>query len=185
MHAKVYVWMPRSGLKHKIGWGHAAVKIKTLSGAQYYITWLPRGASGWLPSPNQEAGMRLGFAKIRDPKSGDVVDNPANIYGTALDYQADCKLMKMPANFTYDVPVIDFPGRRFGVSVHLMERFWKRLLALPPGHPRRRYARLSIHSNCAAVVVDALRAGGLDLFAKPPKNLIYQGTHTLVEWVQK
>lgn len=193
-YVRVYVWLGK-GLAYKLGAGHGAAEIVTPEGHKYYITLYNRGAGtsgrpGVFPSQSTEANKVVGFAQIRN-KAGQVVDNPhAHGTGQALSYHNDCDAYGCAANHTFEVPISVAPATAstdplFGVSVHRMERFWKRILLAAPGHPMRRYAALSTHNNCNGVVVDALLEGGLGHYAAPPSNFVYQDARTLIQWVEK
>lgn len=71
----------------------------------------------------------------------------------------------------------------WGLNTTAIESWWIDLMNLPVGHPRRNYRAVSKSKNCNATVVEALRVGGLSVYAKPPKNFVFQGTATLVKWV--
>ena len=187
-YVRVYVWMPR-GAAPFFDAGHGAAEIYTPERRTYYVTLLNResaGVPGLCTSSNGEASRRSGFVQIRD-RYGDIVPN-IEAHGTenALNFQKDCKLTGGPPHFRFDVPVATGPGGHlFGVSVRRMERFWQRILHSPPGHPTRRYAALGTRNNCFGAVVGALLAGGLDLYAKPANNFVYQDGRTLIAWVEK
>ena len=202
-HVTVYVWMASSGKNYMLGKGHGAVEVGTPEGNLYYISLFGRrgGHVSLAPSdtPKADANAGTGFAKIRDERTGKVIDNPildaygpmsyqrdGERFGERLAQQQGLQRYHVPANHTFDVPIRS-PGHQnlFGVSVHRMERFWTRFLNLPPGHKKRRYAMLSTHNNCNGVVVDALLEGGLQCYAGPPINFIYQDARTLVQWVEK
>jgi hypothetical protein len=40
-------------------------------------------------------------------------------------------------------------------------------------------------TNCCGMTALALGIGGLSAFATPPSNTVYQGSRTLIEWVEK
>jgi hypothetical protein len=206
--AHVFVWLPHKTVENTLGIGHSAVQISTAEGSSYYITWLNgkvggcgiSGVQGGVKQQGTEASKRVGFATIRDKKGKEVPNPDAVGSPTTIDFTRDCQAnafrfpelreREVPPNYAFDIPVSVVPARNaddnlFGVSVHRMERFWKHVLMLPPGHPNRRYAALSTRLNCNGVVVDALLVGGLGMFAKPPSNCIYQDARTLVEWVEK
>ena len=208
--ASVYIWLP-TGIEHTLGIGHGALDLTTERGDNYYITWLNStrggcsgsGSYGGFTSGSREASKQVGFAKIRG-SDGKIIDNP-NRLGSGQTYGLDDDMRKnvfrfpryveagmteAPPNYSFDVPVYHLPARNpddnlFGVSGRRIERFWKKLLALPPGHSKRHYGALSTKQNCNGVVVEALLAGGLWMYATPPDNTIYQDARTLMRWVKK
>lgn len=207
-HAKVFVWLPTDFVTHGLGAGHGAVQIQTPEGHKYYITWLNgqtggsgiSGVQGGLTSQGTQASKKVGFLTIQNKKGKEVMNPDALGSPTTVSYQRDRQVnaFRFPEqnktavdpNYTIEVPVAVAPALKpgdplFGVSVHRMERFWKRLMMLPPNNPARRYAAVSTHQNCNGVVVDALRAGGLGMFATPPNNHVYQDARTLVQWARK
>ena len=58
--ARVNIWMP-GGFDTVIGSGHGSLEIQTLSGRNYYITWLGGGA---FASQKQEGDRAIGFAQL-------------------------------------------------------------------------------------------------------------------------
>jgi hypothetical protein len=157
---KVHVWMNK-GFDRLIGNGHGSVEVHDGSaGGYYYITWMGTSKTGFGPAADD-----LGFLTIK--RNGKSVPNPCSYtkrpatcywYGDDVDLYE--KQLHRPRT-DCDVPVAKGPDQLFGVRVNRMVKFWKKLLALDPGDPARRYALLSTHKNCDALVVDALLAGGL------------------------
>jgi hypothetical protein len=102
--------------------------------------------------------------------------------------------------YACEIPVRDESARNFantdvlwGLSIRPIKRWWYGLLALPPSHPKRIYSKLGTMedfdkgkgTNCCGMVALALGVGRLDVFATPPSNTVYQGSRTLIEWVEK
>jgi hypothetical protein len=209
-YARVFIWLPK-GIDYALGIGHGGLKIKTAEGNKYYITWLngkaggssgSAGSGGGFTSQSREASRRVGFAVIKD-RDGQIVPNPNALgSGQTFGFKDDRKanvfrfpelqglVNEMPPNYALDLPVADPSfatpdATPFGVNVRRIERYWKSLLALPPGHRDRRFGALSKRHNCNGVVVEALLVGGLWMYADPPENLIYQDARTLLRWVEK
>ena len=205
---KVCIWLP-NGFSHRAGIGHAALKVMTPEGDKYYVTWLSSGSGcsrsggsgGMSKSQGMEASKMLGFAQLRNRHTGQLEDNP-NALDTHMvfDYTADRYAnagrmgvtgwgAQASANYKISIPVMTMPcvapdDNLHGVNIYRIVTWWKGLLALPPGHPRRRYAALSTDQNCCGVVVRALLYGGLGRYEEPPCNLLYQGARTLLNWAR-
>ncbi len=191
--ARVNVWMP-AGLTTTLGIGHGSLELTTATGS-YYITWLGQGLSS-----AGDGNRAIGFKQIQDRHTGNIVANPKafDLPGQAFDYTADCAANKDrmgtagPAqanhriNVTCKSPTAYRDGlNMWGLDADEIEQWWRGIMNLPPGDPRRNYKALSTKYNCNAAVVEALKEGGLALYAKPPVNFVFQGASTLVEWVNK
>jgi hypothetical protein len=207
-YAKVCIWLP-NGFSHFMGIGHASLKVMTPDGEKLYITWLlsgsgcsgASGSGGQSKSQGTEAAKCLGFTRIRNRHTGAIVNNPDSLGApTVFSYRddrfANANRMGLndpnaaaSANYKISLPVQKIPclapdDNLYGVNVSNMARWWRELLDLPPGHPRRRYAALSTDQNCCGVVVRALQVGGLGMYADPPCNVLYQGAKTLLNWAR-
>lgn len=208
-YAKVCIWLP-GGMAYFMGAGHAALKIMRASGEKYYITWLASrsgcsastGSGGMFTSQSAEAPKCLGFTTIRNRHTGAVEPNPDALgSGNEFTYYADKRANaprfglngpydSISATYKFEVPVMKVVAvtptdNVFGINVDTIARWWKHLLSLPPGHPRRRYGMFSTEQNCCGVVVQALLKGGLGAYVDPPENFIYQGARTLLSWVRR
>ena len=198
--ARVNVWMP-TGFQTTMGIGHGSLELRTQS-SSYYITWIGGGGNS---SSAAEGHRATGFKQLQDRKTGAQVANPcaynqpvAPIRGNpgAFNYEEDClanqtrmkTVGRAEANYRILIPCKSPTGYRtgknmWGLNATAIERWWIALMNLPPGHPRRNYKALSTKYNCNAAVVEGLREGGLSVYATPPKNFVFQGTATLVKWV--
>jgi len=102
--------------------------------------------------------------------------------------------------YACEIPVRDESAHDFtkteilwGLSIKPIEKWWHELLSLPPGDPKRIYSKLGTMedfdkgkgTNCCGMTALALGIGGLSAFATPPSNTVYQGSRTLIEWVEK
>ena len=179
-HVKVRIWLP-GGFAYALGNGHAGLNVMTPEGEKHYVTWLMSGSGcsgstssgGQSTSQRMEANRCLGFAKIRNRHTGVIEDNPdrlgsGNEFGYYNDKFANAGRFglngendRVSANYKVPIPVMKIPcvapdDNLFGVNVHAIAKWWKNLLALPPGHPQRRYAALSTDRNCCGVVVRGL-----------------------------
>jgi hypothetical protein len=205
--ATVCIWLP-GGFHHALGAGHGGLEVENDRGETFYVTWLPANSGGSIAQKRMvtlqgmEASKRLGFATIRDRATGKVVPNDqARGSGQEVSLQSDMRAHNFmnpkaqamgiiaPPHYAIDLPAALLPPREgenlFGVSVRGIERYWKRLLALPPDHPERIYGMLSTTRNCNAVVAEALMAGGLWMYATPPDNTFFQDARTLLRWAEK
>jgi hypothetical protein len=185
---KVHVWM-YGGFHYLIGNGHGSVEVNAGPGEYYYITWLNNNMGKSLSGPAAEP---LGFRQIE--RNGKLYQNPASYIGgdpsKIHSYEDDEAIFGNRPRIDCDVPAAQYnPGKTgyqlFGVNVKRMVKFWKYLLALPPGHLERRYSLLSTRHNCDGVVVAALLEGGLDWYEPEPGNIVYSDGRTLIQWVQK
>lgn len=205
--ATVCIWLP-GGFKHALGAGHGGLEVEDDRGETFYVTWLPANAGGsiaqkrMLTLQGMEAHKGLGFAKIRDRTTGQVVDNDrARGSGQEVTLQSDMAAHNFmnpnfhannvvgPPHYMIDLPAALLPPREgeplFGVSIRGIKRYWERLLAMPPDHPERVYGMLSTTRNCNAVVAEALMAGGLWMYATPPDNTFFQDARTLLRWAEE
>src|SRR5262249_37492494 len=139
-----------------------------------------------------DAHKKVGFAMIRDRATGQIVPSDTCIgSGQEVNLQSDMVAHNFmnpnfhrhrvigPPHYMIDIPgdhrTPSDPGQNlFEVSISRIDRYWKRLLLLPPDHPERNYGMLSTKRNCNAVVAEALLAGGLSMYATPPDNTFFQ-----------
>lgn len=104
------------------------------------------------------------------------------------------------ACYAREIPVRDESAHNFaytdvlwGLSIRPIEDWWHHLMSLPPSDPKRIYSKLGTMedfdkgkgTNCCGMTALALGIGGLSAFATPPSNMVYQGSRTLIEWVEK
>jgi hypothetical protein len=102
--------------------------------------------------------------------------------------------------YACEIPVRDESAADFtktdvlwGLSIRQIEDWWHHLMSLPPSDPKRIYSKLGTiedfdkgkGTNCCGMTALALGIGGLSAFATPPSNIIYQGSRTLIDWVEK
>ena len=102
--------------------------------------------------------------------------------------------------YAREIPVRDESARNFanteilwGLSIRRIEDWWHHLMSLPLNDPKRIYSKLGTMedfdkgkgTNCCGMTALALGIGGLSAFATPPSNTVYQGSRTLIEWVEK
>lgn len=102
--------------------------------------------------------------------------------------------------YACEIPVRDESAHDFtkteilwGLSIKPIEKWWHELLSLSPDDPKRIYSKLGTMedfdkgkgTNCCGMTALALGIGGLSAFATPPSNMVYQGSRTLIEWVEK
>lgn len=206
--ATVYIWLP-DGIHYAVGAGHGALELTRDNGKTCYITWTPANSGGkwaherWFTSQGMEANKRLGFKEIRDRDTNRVVPNPDVLGGgNSINFDSDKRAhaflvpeahelgIVAPPQYQINVPVFTHPApgpddNMFGLNAELIARFWKNLLALPAGDSKRRYGVFSPTQNCNGVVVEALLAGGLGMYADPPSNYVYQDARTLLRWVEE
>jgi hypothetical protein len=194
---QVCIWKLR-GKKayHVVGLAHAGLRLETRAKADYYITlwnrsWAPKNGmiQGLFPSQKTEANKIMGFTEI---KKGDKIVPNDQALGSRLEvnYDKDKRTHGRPKDQYepddwYNVPIAYDGDNLFGVSDIRIEKFWTKVLEAEPGDALRRYALFSKHNNCCGIVADALCEGGLDFYAPPPGNLIYQDARTLFKWVEK
>jgi len=165
------------------------------------------------PSYRGQAHWRLGHAEKKD-KSGSIVRNVDEIGDRVQVtrrndgfYRGDIFFEPLCGDgnraYACDIPVCDVPTPGlahyfteteilWGLSIEAIETWWNGLMVLPPSDPKRLYSKLGTiedfnkdkGTNCCGMVALALGIGGLSAFAKPPSNIIYQGSRTLIEWVE-
>lgn len=159
-----------------------------------------------------DVSKRLGFSQIANPMAlriGRQVLNPTMPNPSALDvwneddgdendepYRASTDPCLRPELGT-TLRLIDIPVREplactpednlWGLDVDAVWLWWKAILDLPPNHPRRTFKLTALRTdtahNCAGTVGDALVAGGLGDYRKPPTNIFFQGCNTLMSWI--
>ena len=171
--------------------------------------------SGCGPSYRGQAHWRLGHKIVKNRNGEIVIneDNQGEARGPVTRRQdgftrhrvTDEPLWKDSQKNAYDayaceIPVRDESAHDFtkteilwGLSIKPIEKWWHELLSLPPGDPKRIYSKLGTMedfdkgkgTNCCGMTALALGIGGLSAFATPPSNIIYQGSRTLIDWVEK
>jgi hypothetical protein len=214
MTRKATLWVTNGGLVSRlVGANHAGLELIN-DHSTTYVTWNGGGRnesrSGCGPSYRGQADWRLGHAMIKD-RNGAIVANldkdnkPQRMTSRKDGFHL---VTDGPQHDGYpcykcDIPVCDEPVHGlihdftktnilWGLSITPIERWWHELLALPPGDPKRIYSKLGTvedfdkgkGTNCCGMTALALGIGGLSAFAKPPSNIIYQGSRTLIAWVE-
>lgn len=211
--ARVNIWVP-TGAATFLGIGHGSLELTTEAGTPYYITWLGGASSSTSQGEgdraigfkkirnrhwgniedNPRAFNRNNKEEIRAIEGPDALtaftyidDRRANVERMGV---VDANGEGVEANHRIWVPCKSPTGYRtgeniWGLNAGDIETWWRALMNLAPGHPRRNYQALSTKYNCNAAVVEALRVGGLAAYAAPPKNYFFQGTATLIDWVDR
>lgn len=190
------------GVKNALGLNHCGL-ICDRGAMPLYITWdgtvaglapsqtasqkTPLGMFGKMP-----ASRRVGFSDIRNIHTRQIEDNPNSWMGVnPLDAETDFG--------GYDTRRFSIPVRApagittqssdllFGIDANAISVWWMDMLNLDPDSPQRQYRKFarmgSDATNCCGMIGRALQIGKLDAYADPPKNLFYQGSSTLIRWV--
>lgn len=199
-------------LSRTFGLSHCGLECDRGGGQAFYVTWdgSVRGAD--LNSAQRKATMfatlpahrRVGFTDISAPSAAAggnrIVANPFAFDGAdALDSTTDFvdPRTQQPRPFLRkDIPVRAAGGvafqaddHLFGLDLEAIWAWWFQILILDPADPRRSYCKVatmgSRSTNCCGMVGRALQQGGLGAYAAPPTNIFYQGSASLLRWVEK
>jgi hypothetical protein len=196
-----------SRLANTFGLGHAGLHCDR-GAAPFYVTWdgtargadwntSQRGAAKVTPFVKMPAHARVGFSELINRQTNTTSANPMGWdQARALTADEDFALPTRGVSKRFDIPVkaaggVAFDGadNLFGIDVEAIWTWWFEILNLDPEDPRRTYRKCATMragpTNCCGMVGRALQVGGLDVYAPPPSNLFYQGTATLIHWVQK
>jgi len=171
-------------------WGNSQNRISKLPGTVNFMS--------------MPAHMKIGFDTIygMDPSTFTYnnMPNPRSFTGIhALTANTDyvhpvtgAPLPKLSVKIPVRAPggvAGDAGDNLFGLDVDAIWTLWFNILMLSPNDPRRRYCKISTMDstavNCCGMVGLALREGGLGHFASPPTNIFYQGSASLLRWVNK
>ena len=153
---------------------------------------------------NIPAHMQIGFDTIysMDPATGVYGNraNPCSFYGAnALTADTDYRDRATGAprpRLSVKIPVrapggvaCEADDNLFGLDVDAIWTWWFNILMLPPNDPRRQYCKISTMDsaavNCCGMVGLGLREGGLGSYASEPTNIFYQGSASLLRWVNR
>jgi len=200
-----------SGIGGKIGnamdFGHAGLHCDR-GMRPFYVTWdgtaagadwnaSQRAAYKVTPFVSMPAHMLVGFSELINRRTNTTRVNPMGWdQAAALTAQVDFGLPHRGASKRIDIPVkaaggvaFDAGDNLFGIDVEAIWTWWFEILNLDPEDPRRMYRKCATMragpTNCCGIVGRALQIGGLDVYAVSPTNLFYQGTATLISWVDK
>ena len=207
------LWITNNGrAAHVIGANHAGLELDTDDEGSTYVTWDGAGRNqrsvGCGPSFKGQVAWRLGHQQ-RKGRDGNIENNEYARMTTAADegftkegaFQ-NPKFHGFPA-YSCDIPVSDLAEQGFdnftgannlwGLSIEPIRDWWETIMAMSPDDPKRIYSKLGTWedfdkgkgTNCCGMVALALGIGGLSGFAEPPSNIIYQGSRTLITWVEK
>ena len=171
--AIVRIWWFGSGtvgrtVAYSLGAGHGSVEVLRNKKASTYITWAAREprSKNWVSqsSHSSAATSLIGVSA-----------------GDQYNYDSDKRVYGSKEHFACKIPIRDTRHDAIfcGLDGDAMCEWWRDQLQSGLG----RYKLISKKSNCDAVTVRALLAGGADCYATPPKNIFYQGAWTLMEWV--
>ena len=172
--------------------------------SQYRMSKMP-GATAWMKMP---AHLKVGFERIgkmnwatmiREP-----VPNPQSFSGSnPPSAQTDFRVPGRTPGTVVVVPTmtVTIPVRSncehttesgenlFGLDIDAIWTWWFEILMADPNDPRRQYCKISTMRdtavNCCGMVGLALLKGGLGDYATPPTNVFYQGSASLLRWVNK
>lgn len=171
-------------------WGNSQNRLSKLPGTTAFMT--------------MPAHMMIGFDTIYsfDPATGSFNNraNPRAFFGSNaltpdadyVDHRTNAPLPKLSVK----IPVraaggvtCDANDNLFGLNVDAIWTWWFNILMLPPNDPRRQYCKISTMDsaavNCCGMVGLALREGGLGNYASAPTNIFYQGSASLLRWVNR
>ena len=157
-----------------------------------------------------QAHWRLGHVLVKDRNGAEVINQDKNgeLVGPVTRRRdgfrrhkiTDEPLFRGDDAYACDITVRDESTHDFtqikilwGLSIKPIEKWWQELLCMSPNDPKRIYSKLGTMedfdkgkgTNCCGMTALALGIGGLSSFAKPPSNIIYQGSRTLIDWVEK
>ena len=93
-------------------------------------------------------------------------------------FQDDAGQFGYVPDHTVKIPLFD-AGAPFGLDGVAMSDWWRMRRLTNPA-----YHLISKTVNCDGTVVEALLAGGAAAYAEPPRNILYQGSATLLRWAQ-
>ena len=190
-----------------MGFGHAGLHCDR-GMRPFYVTWdgtaagadwnaSQRAAYKVTPFVSMPAHMRVGFSELINRRTNTTRINPMGWdQATALTAQEDFGAGRHGISKQIDIPVkaaggvaFDAADNLFGIDVEAIWTWWFEILNLDPEDPRRMYRKCATMragpTNCCGMVGRALQIGGLDVYASSPSNLFYQGTATLISWVDK
>lgn len=194
-------------VRNSLGLGHAGLHCDR-GAAPFYVTWdgtargadwnaSQRGAAKVTPFVKMPAHARVGFSDLINRQTNTTSANPMGWdKALALTADEDFALPSRGVSKRVDIPVkaaggVAFDGadNLFGIDVEAIWTWWFEILNLDPEDPRRTYRKFATMragpTNCCGMVGRALQIGGLDVYAPAPSNLFYQGTATLIHWVEK
>lgn len=200
--AKLAVWMQDGRFNHLVGHGHAGLEVPG-TGRWLWVTW-----NGTIQRSNEMMGpigtmvmtmpahRDVGFDEIRNRRTGVMQANTQFAWNQpGYDGFQQEKNDRGDPSLTIDITVANAKASGqaknfYGLFTKEIEQWWQGLMALPPEHPRRQFRLLSTGSdanlrNCCVTVVEALKIGGLETYAEPPTNIVFQGSNTLVRWVRE
>ena len=172
--------------------------------SQYRLSKLP-GATTVMKLP---AHMKVGFAEINKmnwaTNRPEAEPNPRSFAGAEpptadRDYRVPGRTPGTVVNIpTMRVRIpVRSPGgvasngdeNLFGLDIDAIWTWWFEILMSDPNDPRQQYCKLSTMRstsvNCCGMVGLALLKGGLGDYASPPTNVFYQGSASLLRWVNK
>jgi len=169
-------------------WGNSQNRVSKLPGAASFM--------------NMPAHMMIGFDTIYSMDPATFVygnrPNPRAFFGSnALTPNTDyvnrvtgAPLPKLSVKIPVRAPggvTCEANENLFGLDVDAIWTWWFNILMLPPDDPRRTYCKISTMDsaavNCCGMVGLALREGGLGAYASEPSNIFYQGSASLLRWV--
>lgn len=192
----------RSKVENTIGLNHCGL-ICDRGASPLYITW--NGSVGGLGASEKRsdassgglfmkmpAHKMIGFPDIQNPRTGRIEPNPDSWMGShALNEHTDfintsTQRISIPVRATFGAAT-NSDQLLFGIDANAITTWWIEILNLDPNDPRRQYRKFAKMSsettNCCGMVGRALQIGRLDAYASPPSNLFYQGSASLIRWV--
>lgn len=175
-------------------WGTSQTRVSKLPGAT--------------PFMKMPAHMKVGFDQIGKmnwtTNVMEPVANPQSFFGAnaptpQTDYQTPGRTPGTVVNtptLRVSIPVRSSGGVTstadellFGLDVDAIWVWWFDILMSSPDDPRRVYCKISTMRdtavNCCGMVGLALLKGGLGDYASPPTNIFYQGSASLLRWINK
>lgn len=148
------------------------------------------------------AHRRVGFAEVMGsaPGGNRVTTNPYAFDGgdalTAATDFVDHQTHQPQPYLRKTIPVraaggisLDRHEDLFGLDIDAIWSWWFQIMILDPADPRRSYCKVatmrSDSTNCCGMVGRALQQGGLGAYASVPTNIFYQGSASLLRWVDQ
>jgi len=175
-------------------WGASKTRVAKLPGA--------------LNAMNMPAHMKIGFSDINKmnwtTNRMEPVPNPLAFTGVnALTPTTDYMVPGRNPGTVVNIPTmrvripVRSPGgvvsngdeNLFGLDIDAIWTWWFEILMADPNDPRRQYCKISTMRstavNCCGMVGLALLKGGLGDYASSPTNVFYQGSASLLRWINK
>ena len=108
---------------------------------------------------------------------------------TTVYFELEQDYYKAQGRPHYSIPI---PAQNFfdsgkaltqGIDLHSISKWWEAKMALPPNSPGREYRLISKSKNCISTVIEGLIVGGMGMYKKPSRALLYYSENDLQTWV--